>query len=111
MREFDRGYSEVTFSKLAALTGAREAIIHKEFHLSSCDPKLVGAEAVTKIGRTNFDVADQLANMGDGGDPPESRQNPSAGGCTFARYQRLRAGRSGNVDRRPPPRKPLRWKS
>ncbi len=64
MREFDRGYSEVTFSKLAALTGAREAIIHKEFHLSSCDPKLVGAEAVTKIGRTNFDVADQLANMG-----------------------------------------------
>jgi aspartate kinase len=64
MREFDRGYSEVTFSKLAALTGAREAIIHKEFHLSSCDPKLVGADAVTKIGRTNFDVADQLANMG-----------------------------------------------
>ena len=43
MREFDRGYSEVTFSDLAALTGAREAIIHKEFHLSSADPNLVGA--------------------------------------------------------------------
>jgi len=64
MREFDRGYSEVTFSRLAALIGAREAIIHKEFHLSSADPKLVGAEKVRKLGRTNYDVADQLANMG-----------------------------------------------
>jgi len=64
MREYDRGYSEVTFSRLAALTGAREAIIHKEFHLSSCDPKLVGEAAVRKIGRTNYDVADQLSNMG-----------------------------------------------
>ena len=64
MREFDRGYSEVTFSHLAALTGAREAIIHKEFHLSSADPNLVGAEAVRKLGRTNYDVADQLSNMG-----------------------------------------------
>ena len=64
MREFDRGYSEVTFSKLAALTGAKEAIIHKEFHLSSADPNLVGADAVRKLGRTNYDVADQLSNMG-----------------------------------------------
>jgi len=64
MREFDRGYSEVTFSRLAALTGAREAIIHKEFHLSSADPKVVGADVVRKIGRTNYDVADQLSNLG-----------------------------------------------
>ena len=64
MGEFDRGYSEVTFSRLAAITGAREAIIHKEFHLSSCDPKLVGEDAVQKLGRTNYDVADQLSNMG-----------------------------------------------
>jgi aspartate kinase len=64
MREFDRGYSEVTFSRLAALTGAREAIIHKEFHLSSADPKLVGADRVRKLGHTNYDVADQLSNMG-----------------------------------------------
>jgi aspartate kinase len=62
--EFGRGYTEVVFSRIAALTGAREAIIHKEFHLSSADPKLVGAEAVRKIGRTNYDVADQLANLG-----------------------------------------------
>ncbi|MBU3032349.1 aspartate kinase [Paracoccus marinaquae] len=64
MAEFDRGYSEVTFSRLARLTGAKEAIIHKEFHLSSADPGLVGAEAVRKLGHTNYDVADQLANLG-----------------------------------------------
>ncbi|OWU82946.1 aspartate kinase [Oceanicola sp. 22II-s10i] len=64
MDEYDRGYSEVTFSRLAALTGAREAIIHKEFHLSSADPKLVGEDATRKLGRTNYDVADQLSNMG-----------------------------------------------
>ena len=64
MREFDRGYSEVTFSRLAALTGASEAIIHKEFHLSSADPKLVGANAARKLGHTNYDVADQMSNMG-----------------------------------------------
>ncbi len=64
MREFDRGYSEVTFSRLAALTGAAEAIIHKEFHLSSADPNLVGAGAVRKLGHTNYDVADQLSNLG-----------------------------------------------
>jgi len=64
MREYDRGYSEVTFSNIAAQTGAREAIIHKEFHLSSADPKLVGHDAVRKIGHTNYDVADQLSNLG-----------------------------------------------
>ncbi|UWP88844.1 aspartate kinase [Aliiroseovarius crassostreae] len=64
MREYDRGYSEVTFSNIAAFTGAKEAIIHKEFHLSSADPTLVGADAVRKLGHTNYDVADQLSNMG-----------------------------------------------
>ncbi|KKL18812.1 hypothetical protein LCGC14_2471770, partial [marine sediment metagenome] len=64
MREFDRGYSEVTFSQIAAIMGAREAVIHKEFHLSSADPKLVGADNVRKLGHTNYDVADQLSNMG-----------------------------------------------
>ncbi|MDW4498740.1 aspartate kinase [Sulfitobacter sp. D35] len=64
MQEYDRGYSEVTFSRIAAVTGAREAVIHKEFHLSSADPKLVGADKVRKVGHTNYDVADQLSNMG-----------------------------------------------
>jgi aspartate kinase len=62
--QFDRGYSEMTFSRIAVLTGAREAIIHKEFHLSSADPRLVGEDNAVPIGRTNYDVADQLANLG-----------------------------------------------
>ena len=64
MQEYDRGYSEVVFARIAAHTGAEEAIIHKEFHLSSADPNLVGAENVRKLGHTNYDVADQLSNMG-----------------------------------------------
>ncbi|HET6630876.1 MAG TPA: aspartate kinase, partial [Woeseiaceae bacterium] len=64
IEKYGRGYSEVTFSRIAVLTQAREAIIHKEFHLSSADPKLVGEERVKKIDRTNYDVADQLSNMG-----------------------------------------------
>lgn len=64
MSSFDRGYSEMTFSRLAVLTNAREAIIHKEFHLSSADPNLVGEGNAIPIGRTNYDVADQLASLG-----------------------------------------------
>jgi len=64
MTSFDRGYSEMTFSRLAVLTQAREAIIHKEFHLCSADPRLVGEDNAVPIGRTNYDVADQLANLG-----------------------------------------------
>src|SRR5690554_2157867 len=64
MRTFDRGYSEMTFSKIATITGAAEAIIHKEYHLSTADPMLVGAEKVFPLGQTNYDVADQLANLG-----------------------------------------------
>ncbi len=64
MSTFNRGYSEMTFSRVAVLTHAREAIIHKEFHLSSADPRLVGEANAVPIGRTNYDVADQLANLG-----------------------------------------------
>lgn len=64
VRTFDRGYSEMTFARLAVVSNAREAIIHKEFHLSSADPRMVGTEKVVPIGRTNYDVADQLANLG-----------------------------------------------
>jgi len=64
MRTFDRGYSEMTFSRIAVITRAREAIIHKEYHLSSADPAIVGADKVVPLGRTNYDVADQLANLG-----------------------------------------------
>ncbi|WP_313614112.1 aspartate kinase [Agrobacterium sp.] len=64
MGTYDRGYSEVTLSRIAVVTAAKEAIIHKEFHLSSADPKIVGTDAVRIIGETNYDVADQLSNMG-----------------------------------------------
>lgn len=64
MREFDRGYSEVTFSKIAVEVRPAEAVIHKEFHLSSADPNIVGLENAVVVGATNYDVADQLADVG-----------------------------------------------
>jgi len=64
MREFDRGYSEVTFSKIAVAVKPQEAIIHKEYHLCSADPNLVGISNCHPVGFTNYDVADQLADVG-----------------------------------------------
>ncbi len=64
MREFDRGYTEITFSKIAVEVKANEAIIHKEYHLSSADPKIVGVEKSIPVGFTNYNVADQLADIG-----------------------------------------------
>ncbi len=64
MRAFDRGYSEVTFSKIAVEVKADEAVIHKEFHLSSADPKIVGVESSIPVGNTNYIIADQLADIG-----------------------------------------------
>ncbi|MFD2052010.1 aspartate kinase [Mesorhizobium calcicola] len=63
VRLYGRGYTEVTFARIAVLTGAKEAIIHKEFHLSTADPKIAGIERVRAVGRTNYDVADQLSNL------------------------------------------------
>ncbi len=64
MRAFDRGYSEVTFSKIAVEVKADEAIIHKEYHLSSADPNIVGEEKCVPVGHTSFIIADQLADIG-----------------------------------------------
>ncbi|WP_325895325.1 aspartate kinase [Grimontia sp. NTOU-MAR1] len=64
MKTYDRGYSEMTFSRIACQTSADLAIIHKEYHLSSADPRIAGPENVLPIGQSNFDVADQLANLG-----------------------------------------------
>jgi aspartate kinase len=61
---YPRGYTEITFSRVAAVTGAIEAIIHKDRHLSSADPHIVEDRAVP-VGRTNYDVADQLALLGE----------------------------------------------
>lgn len=64
MRAFDRGYTEVTFSKIAVEVNAQEAVIHKEYHLSSADPNIVGVDKIVPVGQTNFIVADQLADIG-----------------------------------------------
>ncbi len=64
MREFNRGYSEVTFSKIAEILKPQEAIIHKEYHLSTADPAIVGVENCCPVGFTNYDIADQLADVG-----------------------------------------------
>src|SRR5690606_36679915 len=80
MREFDRGYSEVTFSRIAAHTRAREAIVHKEFHLSSADPAVVGMDAAPKLGRTNYGIAGQLSKLGtDALHPPAAKPLRQAG--------------------------------
>ena len=63
MTRFDRGYSEITFSKVAVITQAREGIIHKEYHLCTGDPVLIGPDKVKVIGNTNFDIADQLSDL------------------------------------------------
>ncbi|RWK66559.1 aspartate kinase [Mesorhizobium sp.] len=60
---YGRGYTEFTFARIAVLTGAREAIIHKEYHLSTADPKIVDIERIRTIGHTNYDVAYQLSNL------------------------------------------------
>ncbi len=57
-------YSEVTFSKIAVELKADEAVIHKEFHLSSADPNIVGVKKSIPVGFTNYNVADQLADIG-----------------------------------------------
>ncbi|BBM88654.1 aspartate kinase [Spirochaetota bacterium] len=64
MREFNRGYSEMTLAKIATRINAAKAIIYKEFHLSSADPKTVGANVAVPVGKTNYDVAGQLADVG-----------------------------------------------
>jgi aspartate kinase len=63
MRKFDRGYTEVTFAKIAAYLKASEAIIHKEYHFCSADPGIVGEENAIPVCNTNYDVADQLADI------------------------------------------------
>lgn len=64
MREFDRGYSEITFSKIAEILLPKEAIIHKEYHLSTADPLLVGKDNCVPVCFTSYDIAGQLADVG-----------------------------------------------
>src|SRR5690606_40617017 len=45
IQSYGRGYSEVTLSRVAVLTRACEAVIHKEFHLSRSEERRVGKES------------------------------------------------------------------
>jgi len=62
--QYGRGYSEITFSRVATFLEADQAIIHKEHHLSSADPAIVGEAKAIPVGKTNYNVADQLADIG-----------------------------------------------
>ncbi|XOV85096.1 MAG: aspartate kinase [bacterium] len=64
VKRYGRGYTEITTCRLATLLMPEEVVIHKEYHLSSADPKIVGDQKSQPIGQTNYDVADQLANLG-----------------------------------------------
>jgi aspartate kinase len=94
---YGRGYSEVTFSRIAALTRAREAIIHKEFHLSSADPKIVGEGRVRTIGQTNYDVADQLSNLGMEAIHPRAAKGLRRAGIPLRVKNTFDAGDSGTA--------------
>lgn len=83
MREFDRGYSEITFSKIAALLHPSEAIIHKEYHLSTADPAIVGLANCVPVGFTNYDIADQLADVGMEAIHPKAAKPLETGGINL----------------------------
>lgn len=83
MREFDRGYSEVTFSKIADILHPGEAIIHKEYHLSTADPGIVGIDHCKPVGYTNYDIADQLADVGMEAIHPKASKPLEIGGISL----------------------------
>ena len=101
MREFDRGYSEVTFSKIAVTVNADEAVIHKEYHLSTADPLIVGLENSRPVGFTNYNVADQLADLG--------MEAIHPGGCRdkHTNQEHLRARTPGNPHKPGIPRREI----
>lgn len=59
----DRRYGDLTLSKIASLTEAKQAIIHKSNLLSSGDPALIGAAQVNPLGHSNYKVASQLSAL------------------------------------------------
>src|SRR6266545_1208661 len=63
-----RSFQDVDPAKqIVVVTGytkGSEAIMRKEFHLSSADPEIVGGGNTVPVGKTNYDVADQLADVG-----------------------------------------------
>ena len=97
MREFDRGYSEVTFSKIAVEVKADEAIIHKEYHLSSADPAIVGVDKSIPVGFTNYNVADQLADVGMEAIHPKASKPIEVAGIKLRIKNTFEPGHAGTV--------------
>jgi aspartate kinase len=97
MREFDRGYSEVTFSKIAVEVGAEEAVIHKEYHLSTADPMIVGVENSMPVCSTNYIVADQLADIGMEAIHPKASKPLEVGGINIRIKNTFEPDHSGTL--------------
>ena len=64
MREVDRDYADLVFAKMAVILGAEQAVLHGDHALRSGDPAVVGADSVRSVRHINFDVAEQLADIG-----------------------------------------------
>lgn len=99
MRNFDRGYTEVTFSRIAVLLQASEAIIHKEFHLSSADPKIVGVEKVQNR-KDELRRRGSALKYGYGSSASARGERASSGGHSAARKEYFRPDRRWNRDQR-----------
>lgn len=61
--QHDRRYGDLTLSRIAAITEAKKAVIHKSHHLSSGDPILIGKSQVSPMGDSNYQVANQLSAL------------------------------------------------
>jgi aspartate kinase len=73
----------VTFSKIADILHPGEAIIHKEYHLSTADPGIVGIDHCKPVGYTNYDIADQLADVGMEAIHPKASKPLEIGGISL----------------------------
>ncbi|MCG9633109.1 aspartate kinase [Vibrio sp. Isolate30] len=61
--QHDRRYGDLTLSRIAAITDAKQAIIHKSHHLSSGDPILIGEGQVSPMSNSNYQVVNQLSAL------------------------------------------------
>ena len=53
----------MTLSRIAAITDAKQAVIHKAHHLSSGDPVLIGEDQVSPMGDSSYQVVNQLSAL------------------------------------------------
>lgn len=64
MRQLDRDYADLVFARVAVMLGVGEAILHGDHALLSADPAVVDPASVRAVRRINYDVAGQLADIG-----------------------------------------------